>query len=29
MENNIVIIFIMFYMYLNAPQYDNTLFSFT
>ena len=29
MENNIVIIFIMFYMYLNASQYDNTLFSFT
>ena len=29
MANNIFIVFIMFYMYLNASQYDDTLISFT
>ena len=29
MENNFFIVFIMFYIYRNASQYDDTLFSFT
>ena len=29
MENNFFIVLIMFYMYLNASQYDDTLFSIT
>ena len=28
MENNFLLFSIMFYIYLNASQYDNTLFSF-
>ena len=29
MANNIFIVFIMFYIYLNASQYDDILISFT
>ena len=29
MENNVFIVFIMFYTYYDASQYGNTLFSFT
>ena len=29
MGNNVYIYFIIFYMYLDAVQYDDTLFSFT
>ena len=29
MENSVFVVIVFFHIYINAPQYDNNLFSFT